>query len=112
MGSELVSESKKGQVRHIQLLCEDNHINKMDFISVHFVTVKGTLPYVGRIEGTDGTGYYVLIPDDTVTMKFTFQMNDGIRFTLKNDTVKKLPLPMQEDNKTLDTFHGLPSSYH
>jgi len=44
-------------------------------------------------------------------MKIKFQNKYDIRFTLRNDTVKKLPTPMQEDNNTRDIFHCLPSSY-
>lgn len=100
-GSWTGFKSKEGQARHTQLLCADNHINKTDFIPVQFVTVKGTLHYVRRTEGTDGTGYYVLFPQwYRNTLKIKFQKKYGIRFTLRNDTAKKPPTPMQEDNKT------------
>jgi hypothetical protein len=57
VGAELISESRGGQARHKQLLCDYNHINKNDFISVQFVTKMGKVHYVGRIEGNHGTAY-------------------------------------------------------
>lgn len=61
-GSWTGFKTKEGQARHTQLLCADNHITKMDFIPVQFVTAKGTLHYVRRTEDTDGTGYFTLFP--------------------------------------------------
>jgi hypothetical protein len=45
------------QAGHIQLLCDDNHINKNNFISVQFVTEKDKVDYVWWTDGTDGTEY-------------------------------------------------------
>jgi hypothetical protein len=107
-GSWTGFKSKEGQARHTQLLCADNHINKMDFIPVQFVTAKGTLHYV-RTEGTDGTGYHDLFPQwYRNTLKIKFQKKYGIRFTLRNGTVKKLPTPMQGTIKHTISFIVFP----